>query len=313
MISDQIIKKYEDNINELPPMKRMHWLIRRYRTQGSQKYIPLIRAAYVEILPKMKETLGAFTGDKKVIDLGKKKLIDYRVSSPRKIKRLAYYKESPQALVYMEGVLYMFLIKSLGLEDSAEISDEFNRASRYLRQKNIGRVFLNKNFLVINPSENANIINSLAFLGISDDRPELVRQSKEYWLNVEPEDPSIWLDKIYALTHLIIAASNYYQNFVVKKDFDWVFNYFENNIDAILQKANVDSVGEVALCYKLVKDSKNRIVGLIQHYLMSKFDKKAGFIPNERAPSFRTSEHRNIVATMVLDKFEKLYKGPNLF
>lgn len=311
-ISDQIIKKYEDNINEFSPSKRIHWLIRRYRTSGSQKYIPLIRGTCKELLPRMKETLGVFTSDKEIIDLGKKKLIDYKADSPRKARRLAYYKNRPEVMVYMEGIFYMFLIKSLGLEAAVEISPEFKRAKERTKQKDIGRVFLNKRFLIVNPSQSANMINFLAFLGISDYRPKLIKQSKKYWSTIEPKDTSIWLDKIYALTHLVIAASNYYQNFIAKKDFDWVFDYFENDINRILQKASIDTIGEVALCFKLGRDNKNKTVKLIQNFLRSKFDKKAGFIPNENDPSFVASEHRNIIATMVLDDFNTLHKGPDI-
>jgi hypothetical protein len=312
MIADTIIVNYENNLDKLPSRRRLHFLLRCYRITGDKKYIPQIRTSVSELLPRFKKTLGAFSNEDNIIEIGKQKIIDYVSVNPRKMRRLAFYQKNPKVLVYMEAILYMFLIKSLGMERSPEISREFRVAKSYIASNDIENIFLHKSFMIVNPSESANIINFLSFLGIADKRRELVNLSREYWLNVEPENPSIWLDKIYGLVHLIIGASNYYQNFVDDEQFDWVFKYFDSNLGHILLKANLDSVGEIGICYKLTGKGDSKIVKQIQDYLVSKFDAKVGYIPGITDPTISGSEHRNIVAVIALKDFDRLYKGPDI-
>ena len=312
MIADTIITSYENNLEKLSPRRRLHFLLRCYRITGDKKYIPQIRESVNELLPRFKSVLQVFSNEGGVIDMGKNKVLNYVPVNPRKLRRLAYYQKNPEVLVYMEAVLYMFLIKSLGLEGSSEISGEFRMAESYMKRAGVDNIFLDKNFITVNPSESANIINFLAFLEISDKRQELVKLFREYWLNVEPKDPSIWLDKIYALVHLVIGASNYYQNFIDDSQFDWIFKYFDSNLDSILLKANLDSVAEIGICYKLAGRGKSRIVKQIQDFLVGNFDKKAGYILGISDPTISGSEHKNIVAVIALRDFDVLYKGPNI-
>ena len=172
MIADTIITSYENNLEKLSPRRRLHFLLRCYRITGDKKYIPQIRESVNELLPRFKSVLQVFSNEGGVIDMGKNKVLNYVPVNPRKLRRLAYYQKNPEVLVYMEAVLYMFLIKSLGLEGSSEISGEFRMAESYMKRAGVDNIFLDKNFITVNPSESANIINFLAFLEISDKRQE---------------------------------------------------------------------------------------------------------------------------------------------
>jgi len=312
MIADAIANSYENNLEKLSLRRRLHFLVRSYRITGKEEYIPLINSIYGQLLPRFKKVLNAFSSDEKIAELSKEAVANYGQPNLRRVRRFAYYRKNPKVMVYGEAVLYMFFIKSFGMEGSTEISEEYETAKSYMGKNNISEIFLDKKYWTVNPSECANIINFLSFLGIVDKRDRLNKLLREYWLSIEPPEPSIWLDKIYALNHLIIGESNYYQNFVNKEKFDWAFKYFEENFDDIINNASIDSIGEIGICYKLSGRGSSKIVKRVQDLLIDKFDGKLGFIPNDNKPTLAGSEHRNAVALIVLEDFKTLHKGPKL-
>ncbi|OGY23654.1 MAG: hypothetical protein A2172_01815 [Candidatus Woykebacteria bacterium RBG_13_40_15] len=312
MIKNLIIESYENNLEELSPRRRLHYLVRRYRITGEEKYVPLINSIYKELLPRFKKVLESFSSEEKIVELSKKALANYEHPNLRRARRFLYYQKNPKVMIYGEAILYMFFIKSFGMENSTEISKEYEVAKSYMGENNVSKIFLDKKYWTVNPSECVNIVNFLYFLGVEDERDYLIKLFREYWLNLSPSEPSIWLDKIYALTHSIIGESNYYQNFVNEERFSWAFKYFEKDFDDIIRKVSIDCIGEIGICYKLAGESKSKIVKQIQDLLIKRFDKKLGYIPNDSTPTLAGSEHRNVIATMVLEDFGKLYKGPNL-
>jgi len=312
MIADAIANSYENNLEKLSLRRRLHFLVRSYRITGKKEYIPLINSIYRQLLPRFKKVLSAFSSNKKIVELSKEAIVNYKQPNLRRVRRLAYYRENPEVMVYGEAALYMFFIKSFGMENSKEISEEYKVAKSYMEKNNIAKFFLDKKYWTVNPSECANIINFLSFLGIVDEKDRLNKLFREYWLSITPSEPSIWLDKIYALNHLIIGESNYYQNFVDEKRFDWAFKYFEENFDSIVENASIDSIGEIGICYKLVRRGSSNMVKRIQDLLIEKFDEKLGFIPNDNIPTLAGSEHRNVVALIVLKDIKRLHKGPKL-
>jgi len=312
MIGDTIIKTYEDKLSLLSLRKQFHFLTRIYRITGNAKYIPMIRAVYKALLPKFKKNLEAIRTEAKLKELAETRILKYKHDTPRRAKRYSYYLLNPELLVYEAAILDLFIVKSLGMENSDSISHEFKKAKSLISGKNLERLFLSQEHIRVNPSESANKIFFLNFLGISDRREELLKTSKEYWLNLKPQDTPTWHNKIYALTHLIIAASNYYQNLVEKEKFDWILNYFDEDFNNIEKAVSLDSLGEIGLCYKLTANPQNNNLQKIKTILESKFDKKIGYIAHEKYSDFSGSEHRNTVAAMVLTDFDNLYKGPNI-
>lgn len=59
-------------------------------------------------------------------------------------------------------------------------------------------------------------------------------------------------NKLYVLTHIILANSQYYQHPVNRDDFAWIFDYFDTHIDIIISRAKADVVAEVGIAYLLL-------------------------------------------------------------
>ncbi len=312
-ISDNIISSFEGGNSDLPVARRLHWYLRRFRTTGNQKYIPEVALWFNKSLPRIIRCLELFSDKSKIDKHCKSAVSGYEPSNPRRKRRLLYYQKNPEVILYIETILYLFLIKSLGLEKTGNLAELYNRAVDYLKSRDIYKYFLELDLIKAYPSECANIVYNSAFLGIFDKRKELLEKSENYWLQViNPADNSVWLDKIYALTHLIIAASDYYQKFVNKKEFSWILDYFERDYRQIIKNVSPDCVGEMALCFKLAGDFSNPVIVKVQKFLAAKFDKSLGYIPRESGNSLSTAEHRNVVATMIFTDFKTLYSGPDL-
>jgi hypothetical protein len=266
-----------------------------------------------KMLPKMLNSLDAATSDEKCNIYANRVLKAYKITSPRRQRRASYYNKHPEVITYALSVLYLFVIKSLGLDTNVLYKDKFEEALKYLSTKNIYKLFLDKELIKADPSECANIIYNAYYLGLFDKRNDLLNIYNEYWVSLKPNDNYEWLDKIYALTHIIIATSNYYQNFVNYADYKTILNYFEKDIENIARNVNVDSLGEVGLCFKLAGIKSNDIIDKVKIVLMEHFNEEIGYIPHDKyVNNLNKSEHRNIIANMVLSDFDRLYKGPYL-
>lgn len=311
-IADKIVATYETHKDGLYGYPRFHWLVRLYRISGDKKYLKLIYDAFLILKPKIIKNLESLASPDAVLQQSEKILSNYKTKNIRKFKRLEFYRKNMGVPVYIETLTYLFTLKSLGLETSPGLANLYNEGVDYYRKNDVSSVFLSPDFVRVYPSGAANLIYILAYLDISDNTKELLNVSQKYWESVTPESRDIWLDKIYALTHIVIAATGYYQKYVKRSDFEWIFDYFENNIDEIMEKCSTDAIVEVGLCFKLVGELDNRILRKIKDYLVLAFNEKLGFVAKKTDSSISSAEHRNILAVMVLRDFRQLYEGPYL-
>lgn len=312
-ISAKIIKTYEMGEGEvLENYRRFHWYIRRYRMTGEERYKDEVYKSFLIIKPKIIKTFDSLSTTEGIIKHSKDFLSGYKKQSLRKELRFLFYQDNPEVTIYLSALDYLFTLKSLGLDGSPEIKALYEKGVEYFENNDVSEILLSPEFVRIYPSGSANMINFLAFLGISDNRQKQIDISEIYWQTIEPENHGIWLDKIYALTHIVIASSNYYQNVVKREEFEWIFKYFEENIEEILKTERTDAIAEVGLSFKLIGDFENQVLVKVKDYLAQRFDEGVGYIPKETALGINKAEHRNILAVMVLSDYDKLYKGPNI-
>jgi len=271
-IAEKIIATYEAKIDGLYGYARFHWLVRLYRISGNSKYLDLIYDAFLPLKPKFLRSIDSLNSAEGIAKHSGEFLATYKKGNIRKEKRFAFYQKNLEIPVYLDTLDYLFTLKSLELENAPDIQETYESGINYFKKNDVTAVLLSPEFVTVYPSGSANMIHFLEFLDVSDHRQELYCLSKEYWQSITPESRDIWLDKIYALTHIVIAASEYYQKFVERKEFDWIFEYFEKNIDMILTNCSTDAITEVGLSFKLVEDPDNRVVRLIKDHLVSHFN-----------------------------------------
>lgn len=311
-IAKRIIVTYENSYKNLDNFRQLHWFIRRYRVTGNKKYLPLILKNSKSRLAKASSTLKRLDAVFSARQMGQKILSSMKATDSRKAKRIILYKKNPELLVYMKILNLLFITKSLRLDKGNMVKKLYNNGLDFFKNNDVSKYFLSEEFISTNPSEAANMIYYLKYIGISDYEDKLLSSFKKYYLKIQPENSDKWLDKVYGFTHLIIAASNYYQNFIEKEKFRWIYDYFENNLEVMIKNTTPDVVAEVGICFKLCKDFKNPVVERIKKYLFDKFDETKGYIPREVKNSLSRAEHRNILAVMLLSDLNKLYPGPDL-
>ena len=119
-------------------------------------------------------------------------------------------------------------------------------------------------------------------------------------------------NKIYGMTHIIFAASRYYQLSINQKDYLWIYKYMEKNIDIILEKAKPDVVAEVGITFLLSNQPSHKVVKKTQQFINDKIDKMNSMILSEKGSNdIETGEHRNVLAIMLLD-WKGVHVGPNI-
>ncbi len=311
-ISDQIISTFESNLLDLPAKNQLHWSLRMWRITGDEKYIGVILTNFqiktLWALPKITRALG----DPEYFKATSQEMVSrYRPQSDRKKRRVEVYQAQPERLFLMQIIHYLFVAKSLGFTKLAYFKEVFEKAKVFLRNFDLEALFLEEKLVRLDPSAVANTIYYLEFLDILKIQDKLLAFYQGLWLNYEPKDDIVWKDKVYALTHLIIAGSYFYQRTLAKDKFSWILNFFETNLETIKAKTNEDIVGEVGLCFKICRD-EDRALLTATDFITSKFSAKGGFIPREKNDSLAAAEHRNIIAVMLLREWAQLRAGPDI-
>ena len=158
-----------------------------------------------------------------------------------------------------------------------------------------------------------NCVYYLKYLKVTNIIDKHTSRFKEVFNDGQDKSLSEYLykNKIYGLTHFVIAGTNYYQKYTSMKEFGWIINYFKKNIKTILKRTDPDISSEVGLCFKLCKCSSKKETDLIRQYLIKHYNKKLGYIPKYNG-RMNPSEHTAAVSYLFLSDFKKLYKGPKL-
>lgn len=299
-IARQIIQTYNNNFSSLDLLHQSHFATRMWRISGQEKYIKPIKINF------QKEKVIWSNHIKNLEKIGYPRKIGSQILGQRVFgnlrwrKKQLFYPKNPENLFYIELINYLFHLKSFGGEVDTS----------YLRKLNLEKIFMSKNQILFDPSETANSISYLKFLKVADFENEFQAYFLNFWLSLKEDTRWLNFNKIYGLTHLIIADSWFYQKFVKLEKFKAVFDYFQDNLDQIIDGTNSDIIAEVGVCFRLAGESPPAL-GKIKNYLISCYDKRLGYIPR-KGKGFQAAEHRNIAAVLVLADYDKLYSGPNL-
>jgi len=118
-------------------------------------------------------------------------------------------------------------------------------------------------------------------------------------------------NKIYGLTNMILASSQYYQYHINRDDFAEIFEYFDNNIDTIISRAKADVVAEVGIAYLLASEYDHPAFEKTKQNIAQQYDETYRMIPSvDGTFDILAGAHRNILAIMLLSSPQQLYPGP---
>lgn len=312
-VADAITGHYEDHLEELKPVYRGHWTLRLYRISGDPRYLEDLKV-YGDYLYNDYSRFVAGLHDEAFRSLTHEVLLGpiRKAATEKSVMRRQVLDEAGDYL-YMHQLLYLtFMIHSLGL-DKRDMG-LFDKALAALKRFSFSSYLEQPGLLRYHAAEMSNAVYYLQVLGLGRFDKEYVKRFRRVHRTTEQEgDPVLYENKIYGMTHLMIAASEYYQKRVSAQKFRWILDYFDRNIDAILARSKPDVVAEVGLCFLLAGKADHPVVIKTRNFVSRSWNPDFKMIPSVAGRAdLNQGEHRNVLAVMLLRGLENLYSGPDL-
>ena len=299
--ADLIRQTYEQQLFTLPAFKEGHYGLRMYRQTLDNKY----SAAIWSDLARVTSRLNYFAADVKTpeqIYLYSEKRLQYYVGKDdeRSLHRFTVTKHSPE---------YLYL--GVDLLGSMARADEYGL--KHLQDKQLRQVIRRYDFnrYATDPDMirawAAQLANQVYWLRQLDEQ-DVVNPFINAFRLTYPDNkdsklsPQQYGNKLYGMTHIIFADSEYYQKQVNEKDHQWIYDYFRKNIDEIIVRAKEDVIAEVGIAFLLAGLDNDPVVDKTRATIAAAVDQQKGMVPSASGDfDFANGEHRNVLAIMLLD------------
>ncbi|WP_081649607.1 DUF3541 domain-containing protein [Fodinicurvata sediminis] len=314
-MGQEIRTRYDAHLEGFSISKQRHYAQRLYRITGNKDYLH-------GNLRYARRLLGRLR-----VDIAGLKLPGYALMQSRKVvEDYASRTEKQRArkemlgtwgeIAYAKNLAFRLVqAKYHGLLHEAFLPD-YQRALSYLASVDFRAFLSDPEVLRVYAPQVANQLYYLHELGVSDLRGPVLAAFRD--LYPPARDGALsraeYRNKIYGMTHFVIAASRYYQQPVQRQEFDWILAYFEENLEVILRRTKEDIYTEVALSFLLAGEEKHAAVERIRQALREVYDPEAAMIPSETGETgdLAAGEHRNVLAVMLFCWPEQLHVGPDL-
>ena len=305
-LDKRIRQNFESRLYELPPRIQGHYGLRLYRTSGDQRYLNAVLYDYYVLVDRINAILPNLD-DRDYIARQAKTLTSKISNKKRGQARRKSLRKYPEFIFYAKTLGYAARLDEFGIAVPAEVT---NALANYDFQP----AFTDEVMIKAWAAQLANYAYWLQQLNIVD----YTQAYKSAFLETYPDDRdgelSHWQykNKLYGLTHLIIAASGYYQHPVSAKEFGWVLKYFTDNQQRILDSTSADVIAEVAICFLLAGQANHTLVAKIKSRLISQFSAEHSMIPSVSGKiDLAKGEHRNVLTLMLFNWPDQLTAGPS--
>lgn len=304
--SGKIIRAYEKNILYLPLDKVGHFFERAYKLTGDSKYENIL-AQYVFINKIKKIEKAIATMETGLFEFAN----ESAAKSERKKRRAALYKKNPKIRFYNALMIDLIFWKIFRLDRI--FKDEFSRIISLLKKENFEKIYLNEKCIKDDSSFSFNSAFILRHLEIASFTDKMESALRKYYitkdLEIKKDLPQHeFFSLLYSMTHIIIADSKFYERYVAGHE--WILDAFSRNINFILEKAKIDILSEIGLCFKLCKKEQKykKTYDKIRSHLLKNFDPKKLDDPE----FIIKKEHTNSILMMLFADNNKLFAGPDL-
>lgn len=312
-MAKKIKKTYDQNLFKLEPRVQGHYAIRMWRITTDSAYLNSILFHYLVLKEQFTGWTDNLDSAQYRLSFADSLLLEKFKTAKGKIRKKLLEKR--REFVFASELLETaYQIHTVGM-DKTQLLNQFERVRNYLQRINFKEFLLDSQVVRYYAPQAVNYIYYLKFLNIADFETEFEAEFKEVFPSQKDSglDEIEYENKLYGLTHFIIAGSDYYQNYVSAKKYQWILDYFDRHIEQILARSKPDVIAEIGLCFKLCGQKNHRVVALTQRKIRGTFDSKQGLIPPQKGKAnLDKSEHRNIIAYLLLTDFDRLYPGPYL-
>lgn len=310
----QIRSTLEANLYSFNPYVQHHYALRLYRITGDDKYLYPIITDMMVLAQILQQDIAKL--DKPEYRHERTQLILQRFNPDKSKQR------QRRDLLSQNGDLAfdLALLANLNMLNEVKLleTDFFPNTSRgieYLKKRDFSRFFLDEEVIKIYSPQLATYVFFLYDLGIADLREPFIKTFRTVFADhLDAGLSSLqYQQKLYGLTHIIIGASRNYQQQVDKAMYDWIYDYFSENIDEITARATEDIIAEVGIAYLLADDKEAPALKKIKRRIASAIRDDIGIIPSPSGSAdLESGEHRNVLAIMLFSWPEQLSAGPDL-
>ncbi|MFC4352056.1 DUF3541 domain-containing protein [Fodinicurvata halophila] len=306
---------YETNLETLSLSKQRHYTQRLYRITGDPDYLPWNLRYARRLLGELRVDIAGLKLPGYALRQSRDVVEDYASRTEKQRARKKMLGEWGE-IAYAKNLAFRLVqARYYGLLNETFLPD-YERALAYLASVDFRSFLSDPDVIRVYAPQVANQLYYLHELGVSDLRGPVLAAFRD--LYPPARDGALsraeYRNKIYGMTHFVIAASRYYQQPVERREFDWVLEDFEKNLESILRRTKEDIYTEVALSFLLAGEEDHAAVERIRQELRGVYDPEARMIPSEtgKTGSLAAGEHRNVLAIMLFCWPEQLHDGPDL-
>ncbi|WP_367990166.1 DUF3541 domain-containing protein [Vibrio sp. NTOU-M3] len=306
-----IRQTYEPQLYTLSAFKEGHYGLRMFRQTLDTKY----RAAVWSDLARVSSRLNQFAAEvytpEQIYLYSEKRLSGYiGDKDERSVRRYTVTKHTPEYLYLGVGLLgSMARANEYGLQ---HVEDK--KLRRIIRRYDFKKYATDQEMIRAWAAQLANQVYWLRQLGEQDVVNDFISAFKTTYPDIDDKGLSKqqYGNKLYGMTHIIFADSQYYQRQINETTHQWIYDYFRQNIDTILLRAKEDVIAEVGISFLLAGLENDPVVEKTRAKIQSSIDLQHGMIPSVTGDfDLEYGEHRNVLAIMLLD-WKGVNQAPNI-
>lgn len=312
-VGGQIRQHYDAIFMTLPDSQQRHYAQRLYRITGEERYLPPNQAYGKRLLASLGAEIKALEDRSYPLWRGQQTADRYAVRTRKQRSRKALLKQWPEVAYARRLAFQLTQARYHGLLNETDLPG-YQHALDYLAGVDFEPFLTDPDAIDIYAAQLANLAYYLHGLGVADLRQQATAAFQAHYPPhaVASLNETAYRNRLYGMTHFVIAASEYYQCPIDAEDFSWVLDAFEAELPRILA-TKADIYAEVGISFLLAGDSEHPTLGPIRQALRDAYAPEAQMIPGEGGDTdLAHGEHRNVLAIMLLGWPERLYPGPVL-
>ncbi|KHD23675.1 hypothetical protein NM09_17245 [Vibrio caribbeanicus] len=309
--ADIIKQTYESQLYTLPAFKEGHYGLRMYRQTLDNKYAAAVWSDMARVASRLNRFAAEVNTPEQILLYSEKRIAGYQdETDERSVRRYTVTKHMPEYLYLGVDLLgSMARANEYGLKHKEDA-----KLRQVIRRYDFNKYATDPEMIRAWAAQLANQVFWLKQLGEQDVTQAFIESFKATYPDNEDKKLSKqqYGNKLYGLTHIIFADSQYYQRLVSEKQYQWIYDYFRANIDTILLRAKEDIIAEVGISFLLAGLEEDPVVAKTRDAIRKSIDKDKGMIPSVSGDfDLAYGEHRNVLAIMLLD-WHSVNKAPTI-
>lgn len=307
--AERIRQHYDSNYVRLSSPAQNHYAVRMYRLTGEEYYAKQTGSEVFQITDRLNYYLENIDSKEWREERAAAKMNSLRNTRRGKLRRTALKgtgdKRFALYLVYQLAKLDEYGLKHPGHDKFVD----------YLKQSDLHDLLMSANFIHAYAAQVANYVYWLKYIGVSDWTGDLKAAFDKAYPNEKDDelDKNEFNNKLYGLTHIILADSHYYQNLVDPKEHQWILDYFQARQSRIVKKSKADVQAEVGLSFLLAGKNNHQTLKEMQKAINKAVHPTKNMVLSVSGKDdLRSGEHRNVLAYALLNWPQKLHPGPFL-